>query len=240
MNNLDYVTVVVITKNEEANIRRCLESIAQFPNKVIVDSGSTDQTAQIATTLGATVVYQDWLGFGKQKQFAMDLAPTDWILSLDADEVVSSDLLATIGSIDLNDPRTGFLINRRTYFLGKPIFYSGWNPDWVLRLVNRRAASFTDDIVHERIVGCERLVKVKGEIHHYSYQSPADIDRKISLYGKLGRQSRRKNKNKIVAASWAFLRTFILKLGILDGSNGLQIAIMNAKTTWIKYSRQQD
>ena len=125
MNNLDYVTVVVITKNEEANIKRCLESAAQFTHKLVIDSGSTDQTRQIAKQLGATVIYQKWLGFGKQKQFAIQSATTDWVLSLDADEEISAELLDSIKALDLTDSHTGFLINRRSFFLGKLIFYCG-------------------------------------------------------------------------------------------------------------------
>ena len=236
MNNLDYVTVVVITKNEESNIRRCLESVAEFSNKIVVDSGSTDQTTQIAASLGATVIHQEWLGFGKQKQVAIETAPTDWILSLDADEEVSSDLAKAIQSIDLAAPTTGFLINRRSYFLGKSVNYSGWNPDWVLRLVNRKVARFTDDSVHERLTGCQEVASLNGRIHHYSYHSYDDIERKTALYGELGKQSRKKNKNRVIAATWSFFRTFVLKLGILDGMTGFKIALMNARTSWIKYS----
>lgn len=236
MNNLDYVTVVVITKNEESNIRRCLESVAEFSNKIVVDSGSTDQTTRIAANLGATVIHQEWLGFGKQKQFAIEASPTNWVLSLDADEEVSPDLAKSIQSADLNDPTTGFLINRRSYFLGKPVLYSGWNPDWVLRLVNKKAAHFTNDAVHERLTGCQKVVKLNGKIHHYSYQSHADIDKKINLYGALSRQTRKRNKSRVLVATWTFARSFIFRLGFLDGVTGLHIALMNAKTSWIKYS----
>ena len=236
MNNLDYVTVVVITKNEERNIKRCLESVAQFTHKLVIDSGSTDKTTEIASKHGATIIYKEWLGFGKQKQFALESATTEWVLSMDADEEISTELLNSIKAADLTDLNTGYLINRRSYFLGKLVFHSGWNPDWILRLVNKRQAFFTEDLVHERITGCHRLIQLGGELYHYSYQSRSDVERKIRLYGALGRESRRKNKNPILAAMWAFFRTLILKLGLLDGITGLNIAFMNARTAWIKYS----
>ena len=236
MNNFKYVTVVVITKNEESNIRRCLESVAEFPNKLVVDSGSTDQTREIATELGATVIHQEWLGFGKQKQRAIGLAVTDWVLSIDADESLSQELVDEIKSIKLSDPQIGYALNRRTFFLGKEVKFSGWNPDWVLRLVHREHAQFTNSEVHEELRGCNSIERLKSRINHYSYQSIRDIERKTLLYGKLGKLSRKKKKNKLLSSSWAFFRTFCLKLGILDGMNGLRIASMNAKVTWIKYS----
>lgn len=236
LNNLDYVTVIVITKNEESNIARCLQSVKPFVHKLVIDSGSTDRTVEIAKENGAIVIHQDWLGFGKQKQRAMELAPTDWILSIDADEALSKQLIEEINSLDFGDSKKGYAVNRRTFFLGIEVRFSGWNPDWVTRLVNRKHARFTNVEVHEQLVGCDSIKRLNARINHFSYQTLGDIDRKTVLYGELGRVSRKKKKVRLTASIWAFFRTFFLKLGILDGRTGFRIACMNAKTTWIKYS----
>lgn len=237
--NFHRITIVIITKNEEHNISRCLESVCDFENRLVVDSGSTDRTVEIAEALGARVVHQDWLGYGKQKQKAVELAKTNWILSLDADERLSEDLLKNIERLPLSNERLGFAFNRKSFLLGKPIHFSGWNPDWVVRLVNRKYAQFTDDVVHEKLSGPIQIQKVRGRLLHYSYQSPADIARKTQLYGFLAQKTRVRLKNRQLATAWSFVRTYILRLGFLDGISGLQIALMNAKTTWIKYRREQ-
>ena len=143
------ISVVIITLNEESNIKRCLDSVRLFDEIIIVDSGSTDQTIDIAEKHGAKVIRHEWLGFGPQKQYAVNQASHDWVLSLDADEYLSSDLIEDVQNARLDDPSSAFAINRRSFFLGKEVKYSGWSPDWVIRLFNRNNACFTDDLVHE-------------------------------------------------------------------------------------------
>lgn len=234
---LDNVTVVIITKNEEANISDCLMSCRDFKHRLILDSGSTDGTQKIAMQLGATVIHQDWLGFGSQKRRAVELAQTDWILSIDADERVSPDLLKAIKQITLDNPTKAYQVNRRSFFLGKEIRFSGWNPDWIVRLFNRKYANFNNDRVHERVVGYETNHKLKGLLHHYSYTDKADVERKTLLYGRLARASRTKQKNRLAAAAFSFFRTYVLRLGALDGRAGFEIAKMNARVTYMKYTK---
>jgi len=230
------ISVVIITLNEEHNIKHCLDSVSLFDEIIIVDSGSTDQTIDIAEKHGAKIIRQEWLGFGPQKQFAVNHASNDWILSVDADEILSQDLIENIFKVTLTDQSVAYSINRRSYFLGKEVKYSGWNPDWIIRLFNKNKCHFTDDLVHERIIGFARLHKLSGLIYHNTYSSENDILEKTQKYGLLGKASRTKNKNKYFSALWAFIRTFILKFGFLDGHTGLKIALMNFKTTFIKYS----
>ena len=230
------ISVVIITLNEESNIKRCLDSVRLFDEIIIVDSGSTDQTIDIAEKHGAKVINQDWLGFGPQKQFAVNHASNDWVLSVDADEILSEDLIDNIFKVALTDRSIAYAMNRRSYFLGKEVKHSGWNPDWVVRVFNKTVCHFTDDLVHERVTGFASLHKLNGLMHHNTYTSEQDIQEKTRKYGLLGKASRTKNKNKYFSALWAFMRTFILKGGFLDGFTGLKIALMNARTTFIKYS----
>ena len=230
------ISVVIITLNEESNIKRCLDSVSLFDEIIIVDSGSTDQTIDIAKKHGAKVIRHEWLGFGPQKQYAVNQASHDWVLSLDADEYLSSDLIENIQNARLDDQSSAFAINRRSFFLGKEVKYSGWSPDWVIRLFNRNNACFTDDLVHERVNGFSTLQQLDGLMFHNTYPTKEEIKNKTKKYGLLGQRHRKKKKNRYFSATWAFLRTYLIKAGFLDGIIGLKIASMNAKTTFIKYS----
>jgi glycosyltransferase involved in cell wall biosynthesis len=167
MNKNRNISVVIITKNEEHNLQRCLESCHFFHDIVVVDSGSTDRTADIAVAAGARVISQDWLGFGPQKQKAVELGQHDWFFSIDADECLTPDLAASILEADLSDRNTAYTMNRRSFFLGKEIRHSGWNPDWVVRLANRQVSQFTSDPVHERITGYSTILRLNGRLLHY-------------------------------------------------------------------------
>ena len=230
------ISVVIITLNEESNIKCCLKSVRQFDEIIIVDSGSTDQTIDIAQKLGARVLHKDWLGFGPQKQYAINQASHDWVLSIDADEYLSVQLIEEIQNLILDDSSCAFAFNRRSYFLGKEVKHSGWNPDWVIRLVNKNVCHFTNDLVHERLTGFKKRSKLKGLMYHNTYKSHSDIEEKTQKYGLLGQKTRKKNTNRYLALAWAFFKTFFLQAGFLDGRTGARIAIMNAKTTFIKYS----
>ena len=230
------ISVIIITLNEESNIKRCLESVRQFDEIIIVDSGSTDQTIDIAQKLGARVIHKDWLGFGPQKQYAVNQANHDWILSIDADEYLSIELISEISILNLENPTIAFEINRRSFFLGKEIKHSGWNPDYVTRIFNRNNCKFTNDLVHEKVIGFNKSTKLFGLMFHNTYTSLDQVEKKTKQYGSIGQQTRKKKKNAILSAAWAFFRTYFIKLGFLDGISGFRIATMNARSTFIKYS----
>ena len=230
------ISVVIITQNEELNIGRCIRSCRELGDVIVIDSGSTDKTQEIAEQLGAKVIIQPWLGFGPQKRFGIDQIQTDWFLNLDADEYLTPVLFREIQSLSLDDPTQAFRVNRRSFFLGREVRFSGWNPDWVTRIGNKTHCNFTKDTVHERLAGHTIEVSLPGLLMHNSYGSQAEVTEKTQLYGRLGQLSRRSKKNKWMAACWAFFRTYILRLGLLDGVTGLRIASMNAKTTYIKYT----
>ena len=235
MNN-PAISAVIITHNEEDNISKCLSSLTGFDEIIVVDSGSEDKTIEIAKTHGAKVIHQEWLGFGPQKKFAVAQAKNNWIFSIDADEYLSDDSRLSILNVDLTNLKTAYALNRRSFFLGKEVKHSGWNPDWVIRLFNRSNANFTDDLVHERVTGFSTLHELDGLMFHNTYPTKEEIKNKTKKYGLLGQRSRKKKKNRYFSATWAFLRTYLIKAGFLDGITGFKIASMNAKTTFIKYS----
>ena len=211
---------------------------------MIVDNHSDDGTTEIAGTLGAKCIQQNWLGFGKQKQTAVDLCPTDWILALDADEELTKALRFEIQSLTLNDPSQAYEIKRLSFFLGRPVRFSGWQKDYVVRLFNRKEAYFTDRLVHEKVTGYKKKNRLKSFLKHYPYQSIEDVERKITLYSDLGskelfkaRTSHAAETTILAKACYAFFRTFLVRQGFLDGFTGLQISIMNARTTYLKYRK---
>jgi glycosyltransferase involved in cell wall biosynthesis len=234
------ITVIIIAQNEEANIERCIRSCSDIGEILLIDSGSTDKTVTIAKKLGARVIEQAWLGFGPQKRFGVTHSSTDWFLSLDADEYLSETLLEEIQSLPLDDTSKAYKINRRSFFLGREVRFCGWNPDWVTRLGNRKHCNFTNDLVHEKLTGHASEATLPGLLYHNSYTSKADITKKTELYGRLGQRSKTFKKNRIAVAVWSFFRTYIIRLGILDGFTGFQIALMNARTSYIKYTEEEN
>ena len=236
------ISVAIITKNEAPNISRAIKSCIQFDEVVIIDSESSDQTTTIAESMGARCIIQAWLGFGDQKQRAVELCSNDWILSLDADEELTPALVERIKSLDLSDDAEAFSIKRVSFFLGKPVRFSGWQNDYVIRLFNRTHAHFSPRLVHEQIMGYKKATPLSGPaIKHYSYQSVADVEKKVDLYSELGAKELLKTR-KTKFRSWAifvkpifaFIRTFFLRLGILDGLTGFKISLMNTRVTFLK------
>ena len=236
------ISVAIITKNEARNITRLLHSTKTFNEVVVVDSQSHDETLKIATSLGAKTITQEWLGYGKQKQFAVNACENDWIFSLDADEELSHDLVNELSDLDMSDDTRAFEIKRSSFFLGHKVRFSGWRNDYVVRIFNRKRAHFSDREVHEKVIGYTTLETLKGHLLHYPYQSHADIKRKTEIYSLLGAKELQKSRVQPMKAwvlrakaFFSFVRTYVFQLGLLDGRAGLQIAMMNSKCTYLKY-----
>jgi glycosyltransferase involved in cell wall biosynthesis len=242
------LSVTVITKNESHNIAECLASAGFADQRVVLDSGSTDATVELARAAGAQVsVSDDWQGFGVQKNRALDLATEDWVLSLDADERLSPELQREIQA-RLASVRPGesvaFDIPRITQFCGVWIRHCGWTPDHVLRLFKRGEARFSNDLVHESVrlnrPGTRR-VKLRHPILHYSYPSSEQYWRKLERYSREWAQQRyaRGQKTTITRAALsglvAFVRSYIFRLGFLDGAMGLVVCTMQAQSAFGKY-----
>lgn len=245
---MTFLSVILITRNESANIAACLASAGFAEQAVVVDSGSTDDTVALAQSHGAQVtVSADWPGFGPQKNRALDLAQGQWVLSLDADERVSATLrqeilaqLARVGS----DESVAFEIPRLTQFCGQWIRHCGWTPDHVLRLFRRGEARFTDDLVHESLRLLKpgtRVVRLKNPLLHYSYPTPEQYWRKLERYSRdwarqRHAQGRRTTLGRAALSGLvAFVRSYVFRLGFLDGSLGFAVCTMQAQAAFGKY-----
>jgi glycosyltransferase involved in cell wall biosynthesis len=235
------LSVVIITRNEAHNLPDCLESVKFADQWIIVDSGSTDGTVELARRAGATVIETpDWPGFGPQKNRALDAAQGEWILSIDADERITPESREEILAAMASGTQAAYALPRLSSFCGRFIRHSGWYPDYIVRLFRRGAARFSDDLVHERVISGEPVGKLRHPIIHYSYRGDEYL-RKIEQYTTLGaRQAfdagKRSSLSKaIVHGVAAFLRTYLFKLGFLDGRAGIMVAISAAESSYHKY-----
>ncbi|MGA9667385.1 MAG: glycosyltransferase family 2 protein [Gallionella sp.] len=237
------LSVIIIAKNEAANIRACIESVRWADEIIVVDSGSSDATVKIAHELGAQVHVHDWPGFGMQKNRALSYATREWALSIDADERVTPELKDQLIKAIEGGSEDGFYVPRLSQFCGKFIRHSGWYPDYVLRLFRKDKARFSDDLVHESVILRGRAGKLSSPLLHYSYRTGADVERKVELYSSTAAQQMfdrgkaASSADAPVRSAWAFFRTYCLRLGFLDGMAGLNVALMNARTTYLKYKK---
>lgn len=238
------LSVIIITQNEASNIRACLESVAWADEIIAVDSGSTDDTVSICKAMGARVYMStDWPGFGQQKNRALSYATKDWVLSIDADERVTPELREELIQAMNEGHASGYYLPRLSQFCGASIHHSGWYPDYVLRLFKRDAGRFSDNLVHESVLLAGRTARLKNPLLHYSYLTTDDVERKVEHYSTAAAQQmfqsgKQSNQlDAVLRAGWAFVRTYFLRLGVLDGSAGLSIARMNARTTYLKYRK---
>ncbi len=241
------ISATIITLNEAANIRAACESVAWADEIIVVDSGSTDETCEIAASSGAKIIKNEWPGFAAQKQYAVDQAQHEWIFSLDADERVSPELAKTIAELrEMQEAKLadGYLIARRSCYQGRWIKGGGWYPDWQLRLFRKAAGGWAPRLIHEsvKMKSGARIEKLSADILHYSVRDAGHHHRMIGeRYAPLAAQqmlSEGKTTSAIkiaVAAPSAFVRSFILKGGFRDGVAGLSIASFAAHHAFLKH-----
>ncbi len=235
------LSVTILTKNSERHIGEVLESLKDFPEVVILDSGSTDTTLTIAGAFGnVRILKSDFLGFGPLHNMASGSCTNDWILSLDSDEVVSKELADEIFATEL-DAHSVYSFAFLNYFNGKLIKCCGWYPERHVRIYNRKVTGFSNAMVHEEIwQKGMREVKLKGHVRHYSYDSVDDFLSKIQSYSSLFARNYagRKKASPLTAmihAVFTFLKCYVLKRGILYGYEGFLISASNAAGTLYKY-----
>ncbi|AIO49572.1 MULTISPECIES: glycosyltransferase family 2 protein [Burkholderia] len=234
--------VAIIAHNAARRLAQCLDALAFADDIVVVDGGSTDDTVEIARAHGARVIVAaDWPGFGPQKNRALAALSTDWVLSIDTDEVVSDELAASIRAA-LRAPQADvYAIDRLSAFCGSWVHHSGWYPDWIPRLFRRDTARFSDDLVHERLVFDGRVARLDGKLHHYSYDDIDAVLRKLDAYSSAGARQRRAAGERATVGKairrgvWAFVRTYVLRRGFLDGRAGFMIAVFNAETVYYRF-----
>lgn len=236
------LSAIIITKNEEADLPRCLESLSFCDEIILVDSGSTDRTLVIAESFGCHIYKtDDWPGFGEQKQRALDKASGRWILSIDADEVITEELRDEILSVITNPRYSGYYISRCTNFLGKWMRHGGWSPDNVLRLAVRDLAEFDRAVLHEKLTLSGRCGRLKSKMLHFSYSSLQEVLSKQARYAIDGKNrildSQRSTSLAItvVRSAWTFVRAYLIQLGFLDGRHGLIAAALKSQEVFWKY-----
>lgn len=223
-----------------------LMALSAFPEVVIYDTGSVDDTIEIASQFQNVKVHQatpigSGVGFGAAHNCAAALCSYDWILSIDSDEVLSPDLIEELKELKL-DPNCVYTILRENYFNGRKItFCAGWHPDWVVRLYNRKTTNFSSDLVHEKVIikGLQ-VVPLKHGIRHVPYRSTADFLEKMQSYSSLfAAQHQGQKKSSLSRALMhgcaSFFKNYFLKRGIVGGREGFILSLYNAQTTYYKY-----
>jgi glycosyltransferase involved in cell wall biosynthesis len=237
------ITAITITKNNARDIGDCLDSLAFCDERIVVDSGSTDRTVEIARGRGATVAHQDWLGYGPQKNVALGMAHGDWILWLDADERVTPALETAIKRAVAAGDADGYLISRLSTFCGRPMRHSGWHPDYVLRLFRRERGRWTDGKGHDRVLCPGPVKRIDGVILHFAVRRLEDSIVRIDRYSTAGAEDmvasgrRAGFSSGVVHGLWTFFRVYVLQRGFLDGGAGFLLAVANAEGTYYRYMK---
>lgn len=243
------LSVIIITKNEARHIAACLQSVSFAREIIVLDSGSTDGTPEIARQHGA-IVHQstDWPGFGPQKNRALDLATQSWVLSIDADERVPNklkqEIIDTLASeASSSESCHGYFIPRLSELCGQPIRHSGWWPDYVLRLFRRDSGRFTDALVHEQVEVNGQTAKFRACLLHYPYETLDALIQKMNRYSTAAAEmmfarGKRAGIASIAAHSiWTFVRIYVLRRGFLDGRYGFVLAVTAATGSFFRYSK---
>jgi glycosyltransferase involved in cell wall biosynthesis len=235
------ISTIVITLNEEDNIRRCLESVVPISDEIIVvDSGSTDRTVDMAREYTSQVVHQDWLGYGRQKQFALSLTSNEHVFSIDADEEVSPRLQQEILSLQWD--HDAYAVPRQVYYLNRWLRHC-WYPGYVIRLFHKDKATFTDDILHERVVPMSHTARLQAPLLHYSYRSVSHHLEKMNAFTTLAAQKmyaagrRPRPHQLLLTPGLEFLKMYVLRRGFLDGFPGLIISGLAAAYRLQKYAK---
>ncbi len=235
------LTVVIVAKNEARNIAECVASASFADEVVVLDSGSSDRTAALAAAAGARVVQTDWPGYGPQVARGFRLATSAWVLSLDADERITEALRTEVLAAIRSPLFDGYRIPRLSEFCGRFIRHSGWRPDHTLRLGRRHLAGFTDHFLHAHMTVDGRIGELRADLIHFSYPDIHDVLEKLDRYSTgnardMAAAGKSAGVGKAVMHGFfAFVRTYVLRLGFLDGSHGLMLAIYNAEYTYYKY-----
>lgn len=241
------LSAVIITLNEEKNIERCINSLKNVADEIlVVDSSSTDNTVPIAQALGARVIFQDFLGFVQQRVFATDAAKHDWVFSIDADEVLSKELEQSILAVKANPTYKYYQLTRLTNYCGKWIKHCGWYPDKKIRLFDRTAGAWKGEMIHEywkEHADSGKLGILRGDLLHYSFNSISDHIKQIEKFTEISALAEAKSGKTCsiwkvwLGPKWTFIKAYIIRLGFLDGYYGYLVCKFSAYASMIKYSK---
>lgn len=239
----ELVSLVLITRNAGGQLRPCLESGRFADEMLVVDSGSADDTVQIAASFGARVIHQSWLGFGRQKQFAVEQAAHDWVLCLDADERLSGNLQSAIQGALVRPDCAAYRMRRCNRFLGRWLRHGEGYPDWSVRLFDRRRGCWSDDPVHERVRWNGPLGNLAGDLLHESADSLDAYLDKQNRYTSLQAEAayaagkRPSVARLLLSPIVRFLRFYVLRLGFLDGVAGLVHILIGCANSFTKQAK---
>ena len=241
------ISTIIITKNEEQHIQDCIETALWTDEIIVLDSGSSDRTQEICKEYVPKVklYVTDWPGYGKQKNRALELANSDWILSIDADERITPELQAEILQvISSNSDCVAYQIPRVTYFYNRPMRYCFRSiSDAPTRMIKKGEGRFTDATIHETLLASGKIKKLKSSLKHFSCDNLADVINKINSYSTLGalnlKQAQKKvNFAQVLAhAGWTFIKIYFLRLGFLDGWPGFLTSLSHAEGSFYKYAK---
>jgi len=238
---MNKLSAVLIVKNEETNLPRCLSALAWANEIVLVDTGSTDGTVRVAESLGCRVLHSEWLGFGRVKQFAVSQAAHDGVLVIDADEEVSDELCRAILALPDAPPYYAYRIRRRSFYLGRLIRYSGWQSDHTLRLFNRAKAAFNDKPVHESVQTTHPIGGIEAPLWHYTYPTLRSHLQKMDFYTSISAKALHEKGKRagigraVLLGTGKFCKMYIVKQGFRDGREGLVLALMSSFGVFLKY-----
>ena len=236
------ISATVITLNEEQNLAAALESLSWADEIIVVDSQSTDRTVEIASQFTDRIFIRPWPGYSAQKNFAAEQARHDWVFNLDADERVSPDLCKEIETLkSAGEPAaSGFEMPRRTFYLGRWIKHSGWYPDFKVRLYTRSSGRWRGAYVHESVESDGQIARLTGPLLHYTVRNASDHHLRIDRYTTLAAEELAEHGKRVTTLSllvspfMAFVRTYVFRLGFLDGLPGLAIAYFAAHYVFLK------
>jgi len=243
------VSGVIIAHNSAATLADCLTSLSRLDEVVVYENNSTDNTAEIAASFPNVRLEQgDFKGFGPTKNLAASFARHDWVLSLDSDEVASDELIDEIASLSLDDPKELYEVDRHNYFMGEHVKHSGWGNDWLPRLYNRQCHGYNEAVVHENVIPAPdaKVIRLRGPLKHRAVDQISQFLVKIDRYTELRMEEGAKGYGpfmSLLKANWAFLRSYLLQRGFLDGWRGLVIAWGEASGVFYRcmkcYARDQ-
>ncbi|TAL23752.1 MAG: glycosyltransferase family 2 protein [Nitrospirae bacterium] len=237
------VSIVIVTKDEEANIEGALAGAKDAAEIIVIDAFSTDRTIEICKKYTDKVFQKEWQGYARQKQAAVDAASGPWVLILDADERLTPELSEEIKKAVSENKHNGFYLPRKNFFAGKWIRHGGWWPDHTLRLFKKDAGHVEEREVHEKVVVKGSVSFLKNPLEHYTYNSISDYIKRMDNYSALAAKELKKTGKTpnpfslIVRPPAAFIKMYFLRLGFMDGVEGLLLASLYSFYTFLKYAK---
>ncbi len=241
------ISVAIITKDEERNIRECLESVGWADDIVVVDSFSSDRTVEICREFGARVFEEEWKGYPGQKNSALQKTRNEWVLSLDADERVNPELRREMESALCENPSVdGYFLARKNFFLGRWIRYCGWYPDRNLRLFRKSRGSFQERAVHEKVELRGKTADLQHPLVHETYRSLPEYFERMNRYSTLAAREMRREGRKcrltdlLLRPPFTFVHMYVLRAGFLEGYFGLLLSVLYSFYTFAKYAKLRE